>query len=82
MAIDIIAIFVTPVIELVKCLWSPIGYVVQYHENVRGLKRRVAELGTIRDRVRKDADEALLRGEIIEDVWKTGLRKLRRLSSP
>lgn len=52
MATDIIGIFVTPVVELVKCLRSPIGYVFQYHENVRGLKRRVVELGTIRDRVR------------------------------
>lgn len=67
---EIVSISVTPIVEVAKCFFVPLGrqtgYIVHYLKNVRSLNHQLAELGSRRDEVKRHEAEALRRGEIID----------------
>ncbi|XP_050224699.1 disease resistance protein At4g27190-like [Mercurialis annua] len=76
MATAILSILVTPVVEIAKCAFVPLGnrlrHIRDCNKNVKKLKDQVASLKSTKDSVQQAVEEAQQRGESINyriQVW-------------
>ncbi|GAB2214619.1 hypothetical protein Droror1_Dr00018975 [Drosera rotundifolia] len=80
MATAILGILITPIVEVAKCLITPlqlrISYTLNCYENLNHLKAEFAELTKTSNSIKKSMDEARRRGEDASDEVKRWLEKV------